>query len=87
MKYRFLFKIIKKLPFDMICGPFEFSTYSLEHPQWVPSWREPIFRLIGIQFQEKRKLKVELHKLLSESLVYGSNPDENWKNNNIARLY
>ena len=45
------------------------------------------FRLIGIQFQEKRKLKVELHKLLSESLVYGSNPDENWKNNNIARLY
>ena len=30
------------------------------------------FKLIGIQFQEKRKLKVELHKLLSESLVYGS---------------
>ena len=40
MKYWFLFKIIKKLPFDMICGPFEFSTYSLEHTR-NNLWREP----------------------------------------------
>ena len=40
MKYWFLFKIIKKLPFDMICGPFEFSTYFLEHTR-NNLWREP----------------------------------------------